>query len=71
MQLAITTPIAQPTPALPPAIAQVQLLEATYSFTGGTITLIWNELDGYGNLIDSQNQMLPADQTMVFLCDDI
>jgi hypothetical protein len=36
-------------------VAQIQLLEASYSFTAGTITLVWNELDSQGNLLDSQN----------------
>jgi hypothetical protein len=66
MQIILTNPVVPPAPPAPAPVAQIQLLEASYSFTAGTITLVWNELDSQGNLLDSQNQQLTQDQTTTF-----
>jgi hypothetical protein len=66
MQLVLTTPVIPPTPSTPPAVAQIQLLEATYSFTNATIDLVWNELDASGNQSASRESTLTVDQTTAF-----
>jgi hypothetical protein len=66
MQLSLTNPVIPPTPSTPPSVAQIQLLEATYSFTNATINLVWNELDAGGAQIQSRREMLTPEQTIAF-----
>jgi hypothetical protein len=62
MQISLNIPLA---PTTPP-VAQIQVLSHTFYLNNNTIHLVWNELDGYSNIITGKEIILSTDQTTTF-----